>query len=90
MKVSAALLLGFVPAILAEAIVVTYPSGTPDQVVEDAKNAITSAGGCITHTFTLLKGFSAQQVNEAMINQISVETAEYKPTIEKDQEYTTQ
>ncbi|KAG2421608.1 hypothetical protein HFD88_005583 [Aspergillus terreus] len=90
MKVSAALLLGVLPAILAESIVVTYPKGTPDGVVEEAKKAITDAGGCITHTFTLLKGFSAQGATEAMINRISVETAEYRPTIEKDQEYTTQ
>ncbi|GAB1211065.1 hypothetical protein ATERTT37_000177 [Aspergillus terreus] len=55
MKVSAALLLGVLPAILAESIVVTYPKGTPDGVVEEAKKAITDAGGCITHTFTLLK-----------------------------------
>jgi hypothetical protein len=33
--------------------IVRFPAGTPGKVVEDAKEAIRSTGGMITHEFTL-------------------------------------
>ncbi|KAF9887678.1 hypothetical protein FE257_009771 [Aspergillus nanangensis] len=90
MKLSAALLLVALPAALANAIVVTYPSDTPDSVVEDAIQSIEKAGGHITHIFELLKGFSAVDVTEDALGEVSTQTANHHGTVEKDQEYTTQ
>jgi len=36
-------------------IIVSYPDETPDSVVQQAKDAIISAGGTITHEYKLIK-----------------------------------
>ena len=33
-------------------IIVSYPEGTPDSVLSEAKSAIKSAGGMITHEYS--------------------------------------
>jgi hypothetical protein len=38
-----------------KAVIVTYESGTPDSVLEKAKQAIKDAGGKITHEYNLIK-----------------------------------
>lgn len=38
-----------------KAVVVTYPENTPDSVMQQAKDAITQAGGIITHEYQLIK-----------------------------------
>ncbi|PWY78413.1 hypothetical protein BO94DRAFT_497593 [Aspergillus sclerotioniger CBS 115572] len=83
MKLLSATVLGLLPLALAESILVTFPSGTPDSVVDGAKKSIVDAGGQITHEYTLLKGFSANAPEKA-IQQMSTESAAYKPNIEKD------
>jgi hypothetical protein len=38
-----------------KAVIVTYPEGTPDSVMDQAKDAIRQAGGSITHEYKLIK-----------------------------------
>ncbi|PYH92018.1 hypothetical protein BO71DRAFT_296251, partial [Aspergillus ellipticus CBS 707.79] len=81
--------LGLLPLALANSILVTFPKGTPDSVVDNAKKSIVDAGGQITHEYTLIKGFSAN-APKAAIQQISTESAAYSPHIEEDMDVSTQ
>lgn len=36
-------------------VIITYPSETPDSVVQNAKDKITESGGVITHSYDLIK-----------------------------------
>ncbi|KAL2863580.1 uncharacterized protein BJX67DRAFT_384581 [Aspergillus lucknowensis] len=82
---SAGLALGLVPLVLANSVLVTYPKNTPDSVINSAKESIRQAGGTITHEYSLvIKGFAAD-APEAALQQISTQSALYKPTIEQDQ-----
>ncbi|KAB8241436.1 hypothetical protein BDV35DRAFT_384950 [Aspergillus flavus] len=81
MKSLPTLFLGCLSLSLASPIVVTYPIDTPPSVLEDAMESIISAGGRITHRFR--DGFSAD-APESAVQQISVQSAKYNPTIEKD------
>ena len=38
-----------------KAVIVSYPSDTPDSVIDQAKDAIKQAGGMITHEYKLIK-----------------------------------
>jgi hypothetical protein len=38
-----------------KAVIVTYPEGTPDSVMDQAKDAIRQAGGTITHEYKLIR-----------------------------------
>ncbi len=38
-----------------KAVIVTYPEGTPDSIMEQAKDTIRKAGGIITHDYKLIK-----------------------------------
>ncbi|KAK2873437.1 hypothetical protein FQN49_002378 [Arthroderma sp. PD_2] len=67
-----------------KSIIVSYPQGTPDSVVQDAKKAITDAGGKITHEYTLIQGFSAE-APESVFDQVKTMSAEHQPAIEEDQ-----
>lgn len=53
-------LLALLPIVLAlkmpqKDVIVTYPDDTPDSVLKQAKDAITQAGGKITHEYNLFK-----------------------------------
>ncbi|KAE8145578.1 hypothetical protein BDV25DRAFT_164362 [Aspergillus avenaceus] len=83
MNLFAYLLVGGLSLAWANPIVVTYPKDTPSSVLEDAKNSVINAGGRITHEYQLIKGFSAD-APESAVQQISAQSAQYSPTIEKD------
>ncbi|KAB8228712.1 hypothetical protein ETB97_010585 [Aspergillus alliaceus] len=83
MKLLSALFFGCLSLVFANPIVVTYPKDTPSSVLEDAMNSVISAGGRITHKYQLINGFSAD-APESAVQQISVQSAKYNPTIEKD------
>jgi hypothetical protein len=36
-------------------VIISYPSDTPDWVVQEAKDTIKTAGGFITHEYNLIK-----------------------------------
>ncbi|KAF2221437.1 hypothetical protein BDZ85DRAFT_283508 [Elsinoe ampelina] len=67
-------------------VLVSYPEGTDDSVVEQAKKDIEDAGGKITHTYSIFKGFAA----EAPAQVLEVSIATEGVTIEDDQTFTTQ
>ncbi len=47
---------GVLSAIVPQkAVIVTYPENTPNSVVDQAMEAITLAGGMITHEYKLIK-----------------------------------
>lgn len=52
--------LSFAVAAEQKAVIVSYPDSTPDSVLDQAKEAILSAGGSITHEYVgmllLVKG----------------------------------
>ncbi|KAJ5693301.1 hypothetical protein N7462_002724 [Penicillium macrosclerotiorum] len=82
-----AALLGLLPLVLAvkslKSVIVTFPPGTPQSVVDQAKDSIVTSGGVITHVYHLFPGFAA----EAPVNTLqtlSTQDAAYKPTIEED------
>ncbi|GAD97320.1 conserved hypothetical protein [Paecilomyces variotii No. 5] len=82
------LVLGLLP--LAQAVssqksfIVTYPKDTPDSVLTTAKDAITEAGGLITHEYHLIKGFAAK-ASASVIENVSTLSSAYSPSVEEDQ-----
>ena len=44
-------------------IIVSYPDETPDSVVQQAKDAIISAGGTITHEYKLIKYVTTSSIH---------------------------
>ncbi|KAM5433326.1 hypothetical protein McanMca71_004144 [Microsporum canis] len=88
MKAFLALVLAaLTPAIMAaqmKSIIVSYPEGTPDSVIQKAKETIVEAGGKITHEYNLIKGFSAEAPEDLFENLKSMD-ASYPASIEEDQ-----
>lgn len=98
--VAAALAQGFASASPALArmaekgFVVSFgDANTPDSVITQAKNKVKELGGQITHSYTLIKGFSARG-SVAMFDSIEESVAQfasqYRPSVEEDQMYTIQ
>ncbi|TLD28180.1 hypothetical protein PspLS_03186 [Pyricularia sp. CBS 133598] len=65
-------------------VIITYPSETPDSVVQKAKDTITESGGVITHSYDIIKGFAAT-VGEKILETVSTLDNQYKATVEEDQ-----
>ncbi|KAL1306547.1 hypothetical protein AAFC00_005237 [Neodothiora populina] len=90
MKFSLSLLLIalFVAFALAAApnkqVIVSYPKGTPDSVIEKAKHAIKEAGGIITHEYNLIKAFAASAPAK-VLDTVQTMGAEYNAVVEEDQ-----
>ncbi|KAJ5414431.1 hypothetical protein N7509_001058 [Penicillium cosmopolitanum] len=80
-------LLGLLSLALAKSlksVIITFPKGTPSNVIDEAKSSIVDSGGVITHEYHLINGFAA----EAPVNcleTISAQSSQYNPTIEEDQ-----
>lgn len=49
------LLAGVLAVDIQKSVIVTYPPETPDSIVNQAKKAVTDAGGVITHEYKLIK-----------------------------------
>lgn len=73
-----------------KSIIVSYPKGTPDWVVDQAKQAIVSAGGIITHEYNLIKGFAAKAPETVMATISAMDADGYKANVEEDQVVTIQ
>ncbi|EEA23016.1 hypothetical protein EYB25_005778 [Talaromyces marneffei] len=67
-----------------KSFIVSYPENTPDWVLNEAKKAITAAGGWITHEFILFKGFAAKAPS-SVIETIQTSSNNFPPVIEEDQ-----
>ncbi|KAI1820539.1 hypothetical protein F4861DRAFT_542806 [Xylaria intraflava] len=67
-----------------KAVIVTFPSETPDNVVSRAMDDIRKAGGIITHEYKLLKGFAAK-APQKVLETVTAWSSEYHAVIEEDQ-----
>ncbi|KAI0414923.1 hypothetical protein EKO27_g11221 [Xylaria grammica] len=69
---------------IQKAIIMSFPKGTPDDVVNRAMDDIRKAGGTITHEYKLLKGFAAK-APQKIIETVTTWSSEYHAVIEEDQ-----
>ncbi|KAI3327745.1 hypothetical protein HD806DRAFT_483794 [Xylariaceae sp. AK1471] len=69
---------------IQKAIIMSFPHGTPDDVVSRAMDDIRNAGGTITHEYKLLKGFAAK-APQKIIESVTAWSSEYNAVIEEDQ-----
>ncbi|KAI1807812.1 hypothetical protein F4811DRAFT_417378 [Daldinia bambusicola] len=67
-----------------KSVIVSFPSGTTDDIVNRAKDDIRKAGGVITHEYQLIKGFAAK-APQKILETVSAWSAEYNAVIEEDQ-----
>ncbi|EWG52753.1 hypothetical protein FVEG_11396 [Fusarium verticillioides 7600] len=85
--------LAVVPGALAvdqkkSAIVWFEDESTPDNIVDECKNALIKAGGKITHVYSIIKGFSVIAPEKALeIVQVNHENHQIR--VEKDEVVTT-
>ncbi|KAL8702886.1 MAG: hypothetical protein Q9201_003949 [Fulgogasparrea decipioides] len=64
-------------------VLITYPDSTPPSIIQEAKEAIVTAGGKITEEYSIIKSFAATVSNE-ILNSISALSQTYKPIVEDD------
>jgi len=85
-----ALLATFAMAVAPQrSVIISWPKDTPDEIVEQAKEAIRNAKGVITHEYNIIKGFAA--VGPATVfEMVSTLSDTYKCEIEEDGIVTTQ
>ncbi|KAI8962063.1 hypothetical protein F5Y11DRAFT_347883 [Daldinia sp. FL1419] len=69
---------------IQKSVIVSFPSGTTDDIVNRAKDDIRNAGGVITHEYQLIKGFAAK-APQKILETVSAWSAEYNAVIEEDQ-----
>ncbi|KAI1480445.1 hypothetical protein K445DRAFT_322083 [Daldinia sp. EC12] len=69
---------------IEKSVIVSFPSGTTDDIVDRAKDDIRKAGGVITHEYQLIKGFAAK-APQKILDTVSAWSAEYNAVIEEDQ-----
>ncbi|KAK7920546.1 hypothetical protein PG985_008568 [Apiospora marii] len=76
---------GAVAVDVQKGIIVTFPQETAEDVMTRAKDEITNAGGVITHSYTLFKGFAAK-APQKIVESVTAWSTEYNAVIEEDQE----
>jgi len=67
-----------------KAVIVTYPTDTPDAVIEKAMRDIEDGGGTVTHQYKLFKGFAANAPVKAL-DAVQAEGSEFPATVEEDE-----
>ncbi|KAF2672455.1 hypothetical protein BT63DRAFT_452961 [Microthyrium microscopicum] len=72
-----------------KSVVISFPKDTPGHILDQAKEAITQAGGFITHEYKIFKGFAATAPVKAF-DAVKALSAQYLPVIEEDQIITAQ
>ncbi|KAL1997119.1 hypothetical protein VTN49DRAFT_7984 [Thermomyces lanuginosus] len=82
--ITALLALALAGSVEKKSFIVMFPEGTPNSIIEDAKKAIVDAGGLITHTFALFRGFAAE-APLAALETVRTLSTNYQPIIEEDQ-----
>ncbi|KAJ5836177.1 hypothetical protein N7447_002203 [Penicillium robsamsonii] len=83
LTISALLVLPLALAASLKSVVITFPKGTPDSVVSQAKASLVASGGVITHEYYLINGFAAEAPVSAL-QTLSTQDTQYKPDIEED------
>ncbi|KAL8925933.1 MAG: hypothetical protein Q9208_003246 [Pyrenodesmia sp. 3 TL-2023] len=64
-------------------VMITYPDGTHESVLQQAKEAIVAAGGKVTKEYTLIKAFAAT-VSSEVLDTLSTLSGTHKPLVEDD------
>ncbi|TGO40305.1 hypothetical protein BHYA_0039g00470 [Botrytis hyacinthi] len=67
-----------------KSVIVSYPDDTPNDVVQQAMDAIKKAGGTITHEYNLIKGFAAKAPAQVLVT-VQAWGNDYHAVIEEDQ-----
>ncbi|KAF7960007.1 hypothetical protein EAE96_001608 [Botrytis aclada] len=67
-----------------KSVIVSYPDDTPNDVVQQAMDAIKKAGGIITHEYKLIKGFAAKAPAQVLVT-VQAWGNDYHAVIEEDQ-----
>ncbi|TGO66619.1 hypothetical protein BOTNAR_0057g00020 [Botryotinia narcissicola] len=67
-----------------KSVIVSYPDDTPNDVVQQAMDAIKKAGGTITHEYNLIKGFAAKAPAQVLVT-VQAWGNNYHAVIEEDQ-----
>ncbi|EMD59470.1 hypothetical protein GGP41_009323 [Bipolaris sorokiniana] len=70
-------------------VIISWPNDTPDEIVEQSKEAIRKAKGEITYEYNIIKGFAATAPASAL-ELVSTLSNVYKCEIEEDGIVTTQ
>ncbi|KAI1489581.1 hypothetical protein F5X96DRAFT_605120 [Biscogniauxia mediterranea] len=68
---------------IQKAIIVSFPDGTPDDILNKAMSDIRGAGGIITHEYKLLRGFAAK-APQKIIESVTAWGAQFNAIIEED------
>ncbi|KAI1323460.1 hypothetical protein F5Y16DRAFT_343508 [Xylariaceae sp. FL0255] len=69
---------------IQKAVIVNFPSDTPNDVVSRAMTEIRQAGGTITHEYRLIKAFAAKAPAK-ILETLHAWSTEYNAVIEEDQ-----
>ncbi|TEY48903.1 hypothetical protein BOTCAL_0289g00020 [Botryotinia calthae] len=67
-----------------KSVIVSYPDDTPNNIVQQAMDAIKNAGGVITHEYKLIKGFAAKAPAQVLVT-VQAWGKDYHAVIEEDQ-----
>ncbi|KAK3076599.1 hypothetical protein LTS18_012577 [Coniosporium uncinatum] len=67
-----------------KSVIISYPEGTPMNVMEQAKEYIKEAGGAITHEYNIIMGFAATGP-AAAFDMVTALGTKYNMEIEEDQ-----
>ncbi|EGX89225.1 Proteinase inhibitor, propeptide [Cordyceps militaris CM01] len=65
-------------------VIVSFPNGTPESVVAEARQKIIDGGGQITHDYQIIKGFSAI-APEKSLELVEAFGSDYSIRVEEDQ-----
>ncbi|KAK2732620.1 hypothetical protein FQN57_002597 [Myotisia sp. PD_48] len=66
-----------------KSVIVSFPNGTPDSVVQKAKDEIRNNGGKVTVEYTLIPGFAADAPEE-LLNRVKTLDSSHPATVEDD------
>ncbi|KAA8620355.1 hypothetical protein PtrV1_07449 [Pyrenophora tritici-repentis] len=79
-----ALLATFAMAVAPQrSVIISWPKGTPNEIVQQGKDAIKKAGGVITHEYNIIQGFAATAPSTAL-EMVTALSDVYKCEIEED------
>ncbi|CAA9963695.1 hypothetical protein P3342_009975 [Pyrenophora teres f. teres] len=70
-------------------VIISWPKGTPNKIVQQGKEAIIKAGGIVTHEYNIIQAIAATAPSTAL-EMVSALSDVYKCEIEEDGIVTTQ
>ncbi|KAF2118932.1 hypothetical protein BDV96DRAFT_643098 [Lophiotrema nucula] len=67
-----------------KSVIISFPKGTPGNVVEQAIQTVKDSGGEITHVYNIIQGFSAN-VPDTGLEQVQTLGQAFNMVVEEDQ-----